>query len=586
MQVNIFLKYIIRFLLIPFAFLFIFPSLIFSQDPHFTQIGNAPMYVNPGMLAMKSDLQVIANFRSQWIYQTINVSGIYPFLKKDSTQRRWGGVGASLFNDQAGTGGILQTNGVMAGFAYNLDLKNETYLSGGVQLGFFQKKITDHKLTSGNQFDNGVYNPSGDLGIDVKSDGVGLIDAGAGILFYKNQEDKMRFYAGISLFHLTQPNESFTNEKSPLPMKISFTGGVKAFNIIKNVEVIPSLLYTNQSAAQEINIGSHVKYNFEAASGLIKDGYLAFAGWYRLNDAFNLGLEMGLSNYTIGFSYDMNVSGNSLYNKGAFEIALIYHKPMAKKVKKPETPKEEDIKPEDVIVTITAKVVDADSGYALTADIVLKNKKTDELVQTAKDSVLQKILEVGSSYELIVNKIGYLESRQDIRISAKLRENKDIKKKIILSKIYIPPPPKPKEVKKSIVPLPKSGEQPPSAPIAKPVEPKRVKLDLGNALFQTGQFAIAKDSRKNMNKLVNFLVENPKVKMEVAGHTDSTGTDIINDQLSFQRAQTIVNYLITNGISVERLVAKGYGSRKPIAPNDTPRGRSQNRRVEFIILER
>ena len=75
----------------------------------------------------------------------------------------------------------------------------------------------------------------------------------------------------------------------------------------------------------------------------------------------------------------------------------------------------------------------------------------------------------------------------------------------------------------------------------------------------------------------------PKLKIEISGHTDNTGSAATNESLSQQRASAVVAYLVTKGINTSRLTAKGYGSKKPIASNESESGRQQNRRTEFKI---
>jgi outer membrane protein OmpA-like peptidoglycan-associated protein len=88
-----------------------------------------------------------------------------------------------------------------------------------------------------------------------------------------------------------------------------------------------------------------------------------------------------------------------------------------------------------------------------------------------------------------------------------------------------------------------------------------------------------------LNKVVDFLKQNGKVSVEIAGHTDSKGSDQYNLNLSQGRSQSVVDYLISQGIDTGRLQAHGYGETKPIDTNDTDEGRANNRRVEFTILK-
>ena len=99
-------------------------------------------------------------------------------------------------------------------------------------------------------------------------------------------------------------------------------------------------------------------------------------------------------------------------------------------------------------------------------------------------------------------------------------------------------------------------------------------------------------SKPSLQLLLGFLEANPTVSIEIAGHTDSDGTNEYNADLSQRRAETVLKFLIEKGIAKERLQAKGYGETKPIAPNfnadKTPNleGRKANRRTEFSVFLR
>jgi len=103
-------------------------------------------------------------------------------------------------------------------------------------------------------------------------------------------------------------------------------------------------------------------------------------------------------------------------------------------------------------------------------------------------------------------------------------------------------------------------------------------------------FALAAGSKKVLDDLKLLMDENPLIIIELSSHTDNIGSDKYNIDLSQRRAQSCVDYLISIGISRDRLVAKGYGKSAPIAPNnkpdgsDDPDGRAKNRRTAFKIL--
>lgn len=111
------------------------------------------------------------------------------------------------------------------------------------------------------------------------------------------------------------------------------------------------------------------------------------------------------------------------------------------------------------------------------------------------------------------------------------------------------------------------------------------KIVLNNILFETGKSVLTKSSYEEIDRLLSILEENPKMKIEISGHTDKTGSEPFNFKLSENRAKAVVDYLVQKGISSSRLEYKGFGSLQPIADNATAAGRTKNRRVEFKILE-
>jgi outer membrane protein OmpA-like peptidoglycan-associated protein len=80
------------------------------------------------------------------------------------------------------------------------------------------------------------------------------------------------------------------------------------------------------------------------------------------------------------------------------------------------------------------------------------------------------------------------------------------------------------------------------------------------------------------------LEANPTMVIEIHGHTDSIGSDAYNQTLSEKRAQSAKDYFVSKGISADRLATKGMGEQDPIATNETPEGRAENRRVEFNVI--
>jgi len=104
---------------------------------------------------------------------------------------------------------------------------------------------------------------------------------------------------------------------------------------------------------------------------------------------------------------------------------------------------------------------------------------------------------------------------------------------------------------------------------------------LRGVTFETGRSALKPDSYTILDIVAASLVANPGIKIEIAGHTDMTGSSATNLRLSQARAQAVLTYLATKGVALDRMVAQGYGPTQPVAPNTTPAGRALNRRVEL-----
>ena len=108
---------------------------------------------------------------------------------------------------------------------------------------------------------------------------------------------------------------------------------------------------------------------------------------------------------------------------------------------------------------------------------------------------------------------------------------------------------------------------------------------LSNLHFETGKSTIKPSSYPSLNQLAEFLIRKKTQKILIAGHTDNVGEPAANNMLSLNRAETVKKYLMSKGVPVELLKAKGYGDTKPIADNSTDSGKAQNRRTEIHIIK-
>jgi outer membrane protein OmpA-like peptidoglycan-associated protein len=108
----------------------------------------------------------------------------------------------------------------------------------------------------------------------------------------------------------------------------------------------------------------------------------------------------------------------------------------------------------------------------------------------------------------------------------------------------------------------------------------------GSVLFPTGQWSLLPTAQQKLDQVATALKESPDQNIVVEGYTDSTGTVDKNQELSLKRAQSVRDYLVSQGVPAERIRAEGRGPGSPIASNATPEGRANNRRVEIVIQPR
>jgi outer membrane protein OmpA-like peptidoglycan-associated protein len=152
------------------------------------------------------------------------------------------------------------------------------------------------------------------------------------------------------------------------------------------------------------------------------------------------------------------------------------------------------------------------------------------------------------------------------------------------------PAPAPPKVEAPPPPLPPPPPEKPAPPAPPPPPPPPPKVEappvFDTVYFDPNKTNINPSAAKGLDRNGKLLQENPQIKVEIGGHTDSGGSEMANQAISEKRAMSAKKYLEDKfNISGDRMITKGYGSTKPIADNQTKEGRSKNRRVEFKVLQ-
>lgn len=157
----------------------------------------------------------------------------------------------------------------------------------------------------------------------------------------------------------------------------------------------------------------------------------------------------------------------------------------------------------------------------------------------------------------------------------------------------LPPPPVRKQIPDDTALIAKQPAV--QQPVVQPSEPAIVEKEiaksdslivLSEVLFEVNSYKLNPDLYPELDSLIAFMKKDPSTKIEISGHTDATGKEPHNIKLSEDRADAVAEYIVDNGIATSRVSFNGYGSSRPIAPNDTEEGRRKNRRVEILIHNR
>lgn len=211
----------------------------------------------------------------------------------------------------------------------------------------------------------------------------------------------------------------------------------------------------------------------------------------------------------------------------------------------------ENLKP-NMVTYLAGKVYDAETKEVLPARFELIDLKTGKVaIQSYADEVTGSYLvclPVNQDYALNVSHEGYMFYSENFTLTGGT-VTQPFQKNVGMNKI---------KVGESVV--------------------------LKNVFFETAKFDLKDKSRVELDKLTTFLEKNPKMVIELSGHTDNVGDKKMNQLLSQNRAKAVFEYLVKRGIKAERLTTKGYGDTLPIADNNTDEGKSENRRTEFKVI--
>lgn len=295
-----------------------------AQDFHLSQYDAPPLFLNPAMTGMfDGKFRIHAHYRTQWAavaskpFTTTGISFDMP-LKKF-------GVGVQIMDYRAGAGNFNVLSALLSvGYDVVFDKAKNHHLALGIQGGIVHKSVDMNKLTFGNQYtyaDNGSFDMNVPSGETFSNTSILTHDVNAGFLYYYAKENvRVNPFIGVSVFHLTQPNESFYDVNNKLPIRYYVHGGLK-INVNEKIQLLPKGIYMKEVNATEYTATLLLHYYLKD-----NDTYLIFGPTYRSKDAGIIEAGIKKGQYTARVSYDINTSSlkEVSRSRGGFEISLTY----------------------------------------------------------------------------------------------------------------------------------------------------------------------------------------------------------------------------------------------------------------------
>jgi len=328
-----------------------------AQDIHFSQFYMSPLNLNPAMTGvMNSNVRLVANYRNQWAsvlredaFRTYSVSydqriaaGRYDYF----------GIGGSFWGDRAGQANFSTLTGkISASYSKRMGGTRDggSYLVVGAEAGVAQRSIDFLELRWGNQHDGfGGFDPnlaSGETNFD--RDNFLFADLAAGLMWFNVIDEQTNYYVGAAFHHLNRADQSFISEEQRTQLeqenqivpdedlifsRYTIHAGAE-FPLNEKITLLPGAIVMSQGPSFQVNAGTSFKFWLNQRPGEQQAFQLGLWGRMAseldagvLTDAVIMSTRFDFNQFSIGFSYDINLSDLNVAtnNQGAFEFGLIY----------------------------------------------------------------------------------------------------------------------------------------------------------------------------------------------------------------------------------------------------------------------
>ena len=315
---------------LPLIIFIFFASVVKSQeDAQLNIFTSSPLAINPATTGyfQSSKLRAWLNYRDQWS-NILQRGLITETFSIDAPIRRKKIALGALISNNTSLQGTLNDFTAVGSFGYTnyLSRRKGMYLSFGLQAGVKEKSFNPNKLSFDKQYEDGIgYIPGSPTGENFATTNRIYPDFNAGLLFFvEDRWKKQKPWFGISAYHLTQPEESFTSASSKLPRKLIAYGGMDIITS-RNMSMMPQILVANQGQFTQASIGYLLSFN-----NFKSKNYTTFdiGAFFRTSDVLALTGGFEYMHFKFIFSYEYTVSslGKAAPGTGSIDFTIRYIK--------------------------------------------------------------------------------------------------------------------------------------------------------------------------------------------------------------------------------------------------------------------
>jgi len=306
-----------------FSILCTLPFFVSAQDLQFSQYHANTMHLNPGFAGASGGGRIGAFYRNQW--PTIDAQFTsYMFSFDYNFPEARSSIGLAAKVDEQGSDYLpIRSTDIQLSYAFTIPLSEDVVIQPGLQVGYVTRNLAYDMLLFPDQFNNNgpTGAPTDEL---IPNEQINFVDISSGaVLLAEN------YWFGLSAHHLNQPNQSFLQGESKLPILFSIHGGYSFvyddYYADREISVTPTFIYRRQGAVQQASVGCYGTYE-----------PLYIGAWYRgfpiekynneipQQDAIVLMAGFKFNGFQLGYSYDHTISGLNAFGANAHEISLVY----------------------------------------------------------------------------------------------------------------------------------------------------------------------------------------------------------------------------------------------------------------------